>query len=356
MSESELDRHDTYSRLDTTDLYGRIAGLPGQITEAWSAARALDLPADYASAERIVVLGMGGSGIGGALLRALAIDLGAAIPVEVVRGYSLPAHVDGRSLVIASSNSGNTEETVSAFSAAIASGATCAAITTGGRLLDLARQHKTPALTFTWHGEPRSALGWSFATLLAICGKLGLVPDAAPDLDAAVGRMRALLAEIGRDVAEAANPAKQLARRWFGGLPVIIGSDAITPVAYRWRTQINENGKNWAVADELSEMNHNAPVGYGLPSALLPLLRVVFLRHASAHARIALRIDLSVEQMAAAGVGASVIDVPGATALEQMLWAIQFGDVASYYLGLLNGADPSEVGALDWLKAKLSAL
>ena len=355
MTDSSLDSAETYQRLDPSGLYRRIAALPGQMHEAWGAARALDLPLAYGEADRIVVLGMGGSGIGGALLRALAIDLGAKTPVEIARGYRLPAHVGARSLVVASSNSGNTEETTAAFAQAIASGARCVAITTGGRLLEMAREHGVPALTFAWDGEPRAALGWSFASLLAICGRLGLAPDVAGEFAAALAPMRALVEALGRDVAEAANPAKQMARRWLGHVPVVIGAEALAPVAYRWRTQINENGKSWAIADELSEFNHNAPVGYALPDALVPLLRVTFLRPATVHARIALRIDLSLEQMRAAGVETSVLDVPGRGTLSQMLWAVQFGDFASYYLGILNGADPSEVRALDWLKGKLSS-
>lgn len=320
---------------------------------AWDTACGLELPKGYGDAERIAVLGMGGSGIGGALLRSLATDMGAKTPVEVVRGYHLPRHVDKRSLVIASSNSGNTEETTAAFTEAVTSGARCLAITTGGRLLELAREHGVPALTFSWDGEPRSALGWSFVSLLAICGRLGLTPDIVGELDATLDHMRTLVGEAGRDVPEASNVAKRLARGWQGRLPVVIGSAAMAPVAYRWRTQINENGKSWAVADELSEMNHNAPVGYGLPEALTPLLRVIFLSHASVHPRIALRIELSLQQMRAAGIDASVLDVPGRGVLSQMLWAVQLGDLASYYLGILNGADPSEVRALDWLKSRL---
>ncbi|MEK7693362.1 MAG: bifunctional phosphoglucose/phosphomannose isomerase [Chloroflexota bacterium] len=355
MTDSALDSADTYSRLDPAGLYGRIAALPSQIGEAWRAARAVELPPEYREVERVVVLGMGGSGIGGGLLRALALDLGAATPVDVVRGYTLPAHVDERSLVLASSNSGNTEEVVSTLQQAVRAHAKCVAITTGGRLLAIARDHQLPALTFAWDGEPRSALGWSFASLLAICGRMGLVPLLKPELADALTQMRSLAEAIGRDVPEARNPAKQLARRLAGKLPVFVGAEALAPVAYRWRTQVNENAKSWAIADELPEMNHNAPLGYGAPAALVPLLHVVLLRHAAMHARTLIRIEATLEQMHAAGLSAEVVDVPGPSTLAQMLWAIQLGDFVSYYLGLLNGVDPSEVRALDWIKARLAS-
>jgi glucose/mannose-6-phosphate isomerase len=354
MPASPLDTPEIYQRLDPEGLYARIHGLPGQIEEAWRAARSLQLPAGHRDVDRIVVIGMGGSGIGGSLLQALAVDIGAQVPVSVVRGYTLPAWVGDRTLAIASSNSGNTEEVVAATEAAVAAGARCVVVTTGGRLLDLSRERDLPALTFTWDGEPRSALGWSFASLLAITTTLSLLPDATSDLASGVAAMRRLLETAGRDAPAASNPAKQLAAGLAGRLPVLIGAQALAPVAYRWRTQFNENAKCWAVADELPEMNHNAPLGYGAPPELLPLLRVVLLRHVAIHPRIALRIDATMQQLAGAGVAAEVIDVPGPSVLAQVLWAVQLGDLTSYYAGLLNGVHPSPMGALDWLKRYLA--
>ncbi len=355
MPEPSLDAADIYTRLDPHGLLGRIEGLPEQIAGAWRAARALDLPERYRGATEIVVLGMGGSGIGGALLQALAVDLGARTPVRVVRGYRLPASVGGNALVLVSSNSGATEETVDAFGQAIECGAMCVAITTGGRIAGMAREAGTPLLSFTWEGEPRSALGWSFASLLSICGTLGLLPDLDSELPSALDQMRAVGRGIGRDAPEASNQAKQLARRVTGRLPVFIGAEAMTPVAYRWRTQVNENGKSWAIADELPEMNHNAPVGYGLPQRIVPLLHAVLLKHASVHRRIALRIDATRDQMRRAGISAEVVEIAGDSLLTQMLCGLMLGDYVSYYLGLLNGVEPSPVGPLIELKSYLAS-
>jgi len=355
MTEPSLDAADIYTRLDPHGLLGRIEGLPEQIAGAWRAARALDLPKRYRDAAEIVVLGMGGSGIGGALLQALAVDLGARTPVRVVRDYRLPASVGGNALVLVSSNSGDTEETVDAFGQAIERGAMCVAITTGGRIAGIARDAGTPLLSFTWEGEPRSALGWSFASLLSICGTLGLLPDLDSEMPSALDQMRALGRAIGRDAPEAANPAKQLARRLAGRLPVFVGAEAMAPVAYRWRTQVNENSKSWAIADELPEMNHNAPVGYGLPQRIVPLLHAVLLKHASVHRRIALRIDATHDQMRRAGISAEVLEIAGDSLLAQMLCGVILGDYVSYYLGLLNGVEPSPVGPLIELKAYLAS-
>jgi glucose/mannose-6-phosphate isomerase len=354
VSPAPLDDPRTYKRLDPSGLYDRIASLPQQMRDAWDAASALALPEGYAGVKGVAVLGMGGSGIGGHLLRALAVDLGSTTPVDVIRGYTLPAFVSADTLAVASSNSGNTEEVVALAEQAVARGARCIAITTGGLLLDLARRHGIPSLEYAWDAEPRAALGWSFASLLAICGRLRLIPDVAPELAGVLDAMRTVVSSCGRDLPDRDNTAKALAGRLHGRLPVIVGAEAMAPVAYRWRTQTNENAKQWAIAEELPEMNHNAPVGFGGPAGLIPLLHVVLLRHASAHARIRKRVELTAEQLVGAGVAIDVVDIPGDSVLAQMLHAIQLGDLVTYYLGILNGADPSEVDALNWLKRRLA--
>lgn len=357
MAESILDLDDTYSTLDSEGLLARIDALPEQIAEAYAVGHAfgVGLPPRYRDVERIIITGMGGSGIGGALLRGWALDVGARTPIEIVRGYAVPAYTGPRTLVIASSNSGDTEETVAAFRDALDKGAQCIAVTTGGALRDAAQWASGTAdvLAFGWAGEPRSALGWSFASLLGITEALGLVPTA--EIRGALDEVRETRGGIKRDVPEASNMAKQLARHLHGCIPVIVGAQALTPVAYRWRTQVNENAKSWAIAEELPEMNHNAQTNYDLPPMAVPFLRVVLLRHEAMHPRVRLRVDATAAAMRDAGVGAEIIDVAGTSLLAQMLRAVLLGDYTSYYLGLLNGVHPSPVPALGKLKDLLAS-
>lgn len=355
MPDSILDLPETYLRLDPEGLLDRIASLPAQFEQAWDAARELELPRAYSDVDRIVVLGMGGSGIGGLLLQGLAADLQTHVPVHIVRGYTLPAYVDARSLVLASSNSGNTEETVAALDDALQVGARCVAITTGGRVGTIAASGHVPALVYAWAGEPRAALGWSFGALVAICCAAGLLPALDGPRADALAAMRGVGTQIARTVDEAANPAKRLARTLAGRLPVFVGAEALAPVAYRWRTQVNENAKSWAIADEIPEMNHNAHAGYGLPRRVVPLMHAVFLRHQTMHPRLRLRVDATIEEMARAGVSAEVVQVPGRHILEEMTWALLFGDFVSYYLGLLNDVHPSLTPALTRMKEHMAA-
>lgn len=351
---SLLDDPLTRELLDPENIGYRIAMLPQQIAEAWAISRAAPLPCSFEDLDRIVVIGMGGSGIGGRLIRALGETGRAEAPITVVSSYSLPRFVNHRSLVLGTSNSGGTEETLSAFKQALEAGARCLAITTGGRLAELAREHGAPVMTFRWDWEPRSALGWSFIAPLAICMRAGFFRESELPLNDAIRNLHALGQRIGLDVSEADNPAKQLARRLSGRLPVIIGSDVMSPVAYRWRTQINENAKSWAVAEELPEMNHNAQAAFALPLSTAARVHAVFLRHASMHLRVRLRVGATMDEMSGSGATAEVLDVPGENPLTEMLWATHFGDFVSYYLALLNNVKPSPVEALTRLKRALA--
>jgi glucose/mannose-6-phosphate isomerase len=210
-------------------------------------------------------------------------------------------------------------------------------------------------LEVAWEHEPRAALGWSFASLLPVCARLGALRDTSAEFAAALDEMRAMSEACARGVPEASNPAKQLARRMAGRLPVFVGAEALAPVAYRWRTQVNENAKSWAVADELPEMNHNAQTGYGLPQRVIPLLHAVLVRHTSVHPRVAARFEGTADEMRRNGVSCEIVEVGGRTLLAQMLCAIMLGDYASYYLGLLNGVHPSPVPALGALKELLAS-
>jgi glucose/mannose-6-phosphate isomerase len=136
---------------------------------------------------------------------------------------------------------------------------------------------------------------------------------------------------------------------------VFVGAEALVPVAYRWRTQVNENAESWAIADELPEMNHNAQAGYGLPRRVVPLLYAVLLRHESMHPRLRLRIEATLDALRRSGVAGEVVQVPGRHVLESMIWAIAFGDYVSYYLGLLNEVHPSPTPELTVIKEYMRA-
>ena len=330
-----------------------IGGLPEQCRQAWQAARSLALPPPYSQIDRIVILGMGGSAIAGDMLRAL-LQRESAVPVFNVRQYELPPFVDERTLVIASSFSGNTEETLSAFDQALATPAKKLAVTGGGQLLATARANGVPVFTYQFQGQPRAALGWSLMPLLAVARSLGLMPGLEREAEEALAVMADLQEQISEGTPAVQNPVKQVAQRLHGKLPVIYGAGFLTPVAHRWKTQLNENSKAWSFYEELPEANHNAILGYELPREIARSAAVVLLQSNLVHPRVQLRFDFTQRMLEKAGVDVLTVGARGQSALAQMLSLVLFGDYVSCYLALLNGVDPSLTTAIDNLKAWLA--
>jgi len=329
-----------------------VYALPEQCREAWTAAKAFRLPWKEPPSQ-IVILGMGGSAIAGDYFRAL-LSLESTLPVFNVRAYGLPRFVDDDTLVIVSSFSGETEETLSAFEQALAMPVRKLAITTGGRLLTTARANGVPAFTFEYKGEPRAAIGWGLMPLLAISEKLGLMQGVEGDLEEAIAVLTSLREEYLAEVDTSRNPAKQLAMRLHERLPVIYGAGALIEVARRWKTQLNESAKVWAFFEEMPEAHHNAIVGMGLPQAIAGATIVVVLRSRSLdHQRVVLRYDLAQRLLAEAEIDKLELTARGKSALAQMLSLTLLGDYAAAYLALLYGVDPTPTAVIDELKASL---
>ncbi|MCH8050799.1 MAG: bifunctional phosphoglucose/phosphomannose isomerase [Chloroflexi bacterium] len=349
-----LDDPAALAKLDPGGMLSCLRGLPDQCRDAWKTAHELALPRSYQEIDRIAVLGMGGSAIAGDVWRAL-LERECAVPVFNVRAYDLPPYVDERTLVIASSFSGDTEEVLSAFGQALAMPAPKIVVTTGGQLLTTARANGVPSFTFDYDGEPRAAFGWSLMPLLAIAASLRLMQGVAADVDEAVAVLDELVQKIAEDVPTTTNPAKKLARDLQGRLPVIYGAGPLIEVARRWKAQLNESGKSWASCEELPEIHHNAIIGYSYPREIADRTAVVFLESADlVHERVQLRYGFTKDLLARSGVAAHSVQARGVSALAQMLSLVLFGDYVSAYLSFLYGEDPTPTSAIDELKTWLA--
>jgi glucose/mannose-6-phosphate isomerase len=353
MSTIDLDDIAYLERFDPQDMGRRIAELPRQCQDAAALVRKHSMPHGYRGAESIVVLGLGGSAIGGDLVCALVRDE-CSVPVFVNRAYDLPAFVSEGTLVLASSYSGNTEETLSAFKQALDRGALCSAITTGGQLAEICRNEDLPLITFDYHSQPRAALGYSFMILFMVFQKLGYVSYKPQQIEDAITSLERLGSRIALDIPEADNPAKQLARRLEGKLPVFYGAGHLSEVARRWKCQLNENSKSWAFWEVLPELNHNAVAGYEFPSSLAPRLRVLMLASDLYQPRLQARMEVTGEILSQRGIAHETIQVQGKSRFSQLLWAIHFVDFVSYYLAAINGVDPTPVDSIVYLKQRLA--
>jgi glucose/mannose-6-phosphate isomerase len=351
-----LDDLQAIARLDSQNMLRRIEELPRQCLVAWEQGRDLTVPPEYRSIDHLLIVGMGGSAIGGALLEGLVAS-DCKVPITVVRGYTLPAFASGPSaLVAACSYSGNTEETLSCFRQALDRNARATAITTGGELAALASEAGVPIIRFTYESQPRAALGYSFVLLLGLLYRLGVIGDFTGDVAEAAQVMEAWQQEIGARVPAARNAAKQLAAQIAGRLPVLYGAGFLVAVANRWKTQLNENAKHWAFFEALPELNHNAVVGFGIPEIVRENGIVLMLRSHMESRRMQERWDVTRELLDREGVTTQEVLGRGRSALAQMLSLIHFGDYVSFYLAVLNDVDPTPVKTIAFLKRRLAEL
>ncbi|MDO8670506.1 MAG: bifunctional phosphoglucose/phosphomannose isomerase [Dehalococcoidia bacterium] len=348
-----LDDQSVYQKIDAGDMIGRIRELPQQCRDAWQNVMSFKIPAEYANVNEVVILGMGGSAIGGDLLRTYVVSE-CKLPVVVWRDYDSPKFLDANSLVIASSYSGGTEETLSAFAQAQGVGARAIAITTGGMLKEMAERNSNPFLLFNYKAQPRAALGHSLIPLLGVFQKLGFIADKSAEVEEAA----CVLSDLGKtmdvDIPITDNPAKQLAAKLFGRLPVVYGAGFLSEVARRWKGQFNENSKSWASFDLLPELNHNAVVGYQFPPSITNSALLLLLTSPKLHARVLRRYSITEEIMKKAGVECQCVESKGNGILAQMLSTVYIGDFVSYYLAILNQIDPTPVDIISFLKSELA--
>jgi len=342
-------------RSDSFGALGALWDLPAQCARAFALADNLEL-SDDGPLTNVVVTGLGGSAIGGDLLRVWGAGR-LSVPVAVNRDYRLPAFVAADSLVFCVSYSGNTEETVAAYREAREKGARVVVLTSGGVLRDLAAADGVPCVGVPGGISPRSATGYLFLPMVKILFRLGLVEDPGPAVRELVTHLEEVRARIGPDVPLERNPAKQLARSLYGRLPVIWGAAGTTEVvAQRFKGQINENAKAPAYWNVLPELDHNEINGFSGPPEVLRLLAVVLLRDPEDHPRVALRMDVT-RRIVAEQVGlVTEMTAGGEGALARTYDLVYRGDYTSVYLAFLYGVDPGPVPVIERLKKELAAL
>jgi glucose/mannose-6-phosphate isomerase len=349
-----LDDFNAFKQLDLQDMLGEIDHLPDQLQSAWELGQGLPLP-DVKGVTRIIISGMGGSAIGADLLAAYIAPL-CALPVVVSRDYGLPAWAHGsETLVIASSHSGQTEETLEAFDAAIKTGCRILAVCTGGELEKRAAAAKVPVWKFDHTGQPRAAVGFSFGLLLAAFARLGLVRDQAGEVAGAIAAMRQQQETLRADVPVVKNPAKREAGQLMGRWVNVYGAGILAPVARRWKGQVNEIAKAGAGFEVLPEADHNALAGLVNPADVLARTTTLFLRCLSDHPRNHLRAELTRQGFMLEGLNTDVFDARGETALAHIWTTLHFGDYMAYYLAMAYGVDPTPVEALQNFKAAMKA-
>jgi glucose/mannose-6-phosphate isomerase len=337
------------SAVDSTGQLGETLALADHLRDAlWRVDSANLAPVDALGG--LIVAGMGGSSVGGRLASG-ALGPRLRRPLALAMGYDIPAWIGEETLVLCSSYSGSTEETLATYDAAKAAGAPRIVATTGGPLAERAREDGVAVVPLPGGFQPRVAVGYSLVTALEAAALCGAAPSVRDEVEAAA----ALAAELARDWGpdgDEDGEAKRLARALHGTIPVITGAGLTASVAYRWKCQINENAEIPAFASKLPEHDHNEIVGWGGAERRLG---AVFLDDPEGDERAARRIEVTAEL---AAEGAAVVErvvARGDTRLERLVSLVLLGDLVSLYLAVLRGVDPVNVRAIDTLKERLAA-
>ena len=331
-------------------MLGVVLGLPGQVRDGWALGQSAKLPRLAKTPEHLIICGMGGSAIGGDLLSGYLAPT-FPIPIAVVRGYEIPGFVGARSVVIAASYSGTTEETLAAVGQAERAGAMVFAITSGGQLAQAARR---AGVVVPGGLAPRAALGYLMLPALAALVRWELAAPCAKEVDEAVRVLEEIAAECGPDIPAVRNPSKRLAEHLAGCVPAIYAaSPGLEGAARRWKCQFNENSKTLATWNAFPELNHNETVGWGALPTLASHFAVVVLLDGTEPARLVRRIGLTADLALGPAAGVHEIRGRGKGRLARLLSLVFIGDLVSIYLAYLRGVDPAPVEIIDAIKQGL---
>jgi glucose/mannose-6-phosphate isomerase len=332
--------------IDSAGMLDDILNQPHQLEDAlWRVESAGIAPVDVSGG--LVVCGMGGSAIGADLARG-AIGDRARRPLVTSREYEPPSWVSEDTLVLCSSYSGETEETLAAYDAAGDRGAPRVVMTTGGRLAEAAREDGVPVIGVPSGMQPRAAVAYMTVGALEAAALAGVTDSLRDEVDAASALLREL-AEEWRPDGDAESEPKRLARALQGQVPVVYGAGLTAPASVRWRSQLNENAETPAFDGVVPEMDHNEICGWGQPT-----FTAIFLEDDEQHARVQRRIELTAEVVAAAGSPVERVRARGQTRTERLLSLVLLGDLASLYLAVLNGVDPTPVARIEDFKQRLA--
>ncbi len=347
---SILDNKSKIFDIDTKNFYSEIINFAENFQKSFSEAKNFSLPSYFIKAEKIVFCGMGASGMIGDFISLIAKKQ-SSFPVNVYKSADVPKFIDEKTIVFAISASGNTIETLNFFEKSVKQGAKIIAITQGGQIEKLASKYAAPIYKFNYHSQPRLALGQMFGSVLAILNKLGILETEQNDFDQALIAIKHCINKCGVEAEEKSNPAKKIAEKIHNKNILVWSGDFIFPVALRFSQQINENAKQLAFPNQLSELHHNLINGLNFPIAKNHI--VVFIHSKYYSPEIIKRIEISKDLLAKNGIEFISIEAETTGYLAEILYLVLALDLTSYYLAILNNVDPEEIENISYIKSRI---
>lgn len=321
-----------------------IDGFPRQLKEALEIGRKAQLKPPGGPYSNVVVTGLGGSGIGGRIAAQL-VHKEAKCPIEVYNNYYLPGYVNHKSLVIACSYSGNTEETIAAMEQALAKGARVCVVTSGGAMLEQAKAKGLDHIVIPGGNPPRTMLAYSLVQQFFVLRHFGIIGDGFE------GAIKTAADMLEKDKAQIQAAAKELTDKLFGKRLVIYSEASTEAVSIRFRQQVNENSKELCWHHAIPEMNHNELVGW---AGGKDDIAVVIFRHKEDHERSQIRMEINKDVFNRYTPHVHDVWSKGDTAFARQLFLINLGDWVSFYWAGKKGVDPTEIAVINMLKGKLA--
>lgn len=348
-----LDKPQNIKLIDKSDMLGRSLALPAMLLEALALAPGGHLVKGK-KLSQIVVAGMGGSAIAGDIAADL-LQVESELPIYVNRGYQVPGYVGKRTLFLALSYSGDTEETLAAVKAAQDRGAKIICVTSGGKLAELAAQKSWPLFLVPAGQQPRAMLPYLLVPLLKSLEQAGCCSGVKGEIEKTAALLQGLKQESGPENPLRTNPVKQLAKKIAGTTPIILAVSGTSAAAgARLRTQFNENSKVTALLNLFPELNHNEIESLASLKRGQHNFSLIFLRDEEDSERIKKRLEITKSLIGSQLGGANELWAKGASRLSKILSLVYFGDLLSVYLAILRGVDPTPVMVIERLKRELS--
>ncbi len=350
-----IDSREDMLALDASNMLGSIEQLPDQLNHGWNIGQAMDVSAISKPITNVMVAGMGGSNLGAHVVKA-AFEASLSLPLEISATYSLPAYVGTSTLVILSSYSGTTEETLTAAEAAKQKGAQVVVIAAGGDLAALATENHWPLYRIdpkhNPSNQPRMAIGYSIMAFLSVLAKLNLIQVTHEDITSIVSSLRDRAQSLSPE--SETNMAKHLAYEMVDRLLILVSSQHLRGAAHVFNNQLNENAKQLTVELSLPEMNHHYMEALSFPRAVASESLFVFINSRHYVPRIQTRYGLTETVAQNNGFATYVIKLSTSSPLEEVFALIQFGAYTNYYLSMLNGINPSPIPNVDFFKEELA--
>lgn len=353
----DLDSQKEIEKFDKGKILASIRMLPDQIQQAWEEINSLAVPKACYLSKNIVICGMGGSALGGRIVDSLMVNR-VRVPIEVFTEYDIPNYVGPDTLVIATSYSGNTEETLNAVHEALKKGAKIFGITTGGKLAELLKKEKISSYVYkplvNPSGQPRMGLGYSIGATLAILAKCGFIHFSEDNLYDLATTARDFTKEFDVDNPLHKNLAKHEATILHNKIPVLVSSEHLFGVAHSLKNQLNESSKVFSVVFDIPELNHHLLEGLKFPAKARGLLYFLFYESSLYRKELIQRYKITKDVVGKCGYGYSVYEPSSKKKITQIFEALVFGSFVSFYLAVLYGVDPSKIPWVDYFKEKLA--